>query len=354
MSVALKKNDFVDEFEMDPAISEQEPTAKALAEMEEVEVIDSEEMCRDTSVEDSVQMYYREIAAYPMIDTSMEKELGLAVMAMTAAKQHIEETEKMGETLGEEEKAELKKLIREGEKARDALSKANLRLVVSIAKHYSGRGLHLLDLVQEGNIGLMKATERFDPTLGFKFSTYATWWIRQAINRAIDGQSRTIRIPTHLVETMNKVFRASQLLTQDLGREPTWEEISIETGIPLEKVKSVMSMAQEPISLESPIGDSEDGRLGDFIPDDNARTPEEVAAGSILHEQLLEVLSTLSPREERVIKLRFGLEDGHPRTLEEVGELFHLTRERIRQIELKAMRRLHSPSRLRKLEGFIA
>ncbi len=295
---------------------------------EELEAIKEEETEIDLTIpegialDDPVRMYLKEIGKVPLLTADEEHELA----------------QKMSEG---------------DENAKKQLSEANLRLVVSIAKRYVGRGMLFLDLIQEGNLGLIKAVEKFDYQKGYKFSTYATWWIRQAITRAIADQARTIRIPVHMVETINKLIRVSRQLLQELGRDPYPEEIAKEMNLSLDKVREIQKIAQEPVSLETPIGEEEDSHLGDFIPDDDAPAPAEAASFSLLKEQLTNVLSTLTPREEKVLRLRFGLDDGRARTLEEVGKEFDVTRERIRQIEAKALRKLRHPSRSKKLKDYL-
>ena len=274
------------------------------------------------SIEDPVRMYLKEIGKVPLL--SAEEEIELA-----------------------------KRMENGDQEAKKRLAEANLRLVVSIAKRYVGRGMLFLDLIQEGNLGLIKAVEKFDYRKGYKFSTYATWWIRQAITRAIADQARTIRIPVHMVETINKLIRVSRQLLQELGREPTPEEISEEMGMPVDRVREILKISQEPVSLETPIGEEEDSHLGDFIQDDNVPVPAEAASFTLLREQLVEVLGTLTEREQKVLRLRFGLDDGRARTLEEVGKEFNVTRERMRQIEAKALRKLRHPSRSRKLKDYL-
>ncbi len=268
-------------------------------------------------------------------------------------KMYLKEIGKVDLLSSEEEQQLAKKMSEGDEEAKKRLAEANLRLVVSIAKRYVGRGMMFLDLIQEGNLGLIKAVDKFDYTKGYKFSTYATWWIRQAITRAIADQARTIRIPVHMVETINKLSRVNRQLVQEYGREPTPEELAKELGMPVERVRDILKISQDPVSLETPIGEEEDSHLGDFIPDDDAPAPSDAASFVLLKEQLVEVLKTLTPREAKVLKLRFGLEDGRQRTLEEVGSQFRVTRERIRQIEAKALRKLRHPSRSKKLKDYL-
>ena len=303
--------------ELDPQ-PEAEPATPEPAE----KVEDDLSVPEGISIDDPVRMYLKEIGKVPLL--TAEEEIEIA-----------------------------KRLETGDEEAKKKLSEANLRLVVSIAKRYVGRGMLFLDLIQEGNLGLIKAVEKFDYRKGFKFSTYATWWIRQAITRAIADQARTIRIPVHMVETINKLIRGSRQLLQQYGREPTPEEIAKEMGISESKVREIIKIAQEPVSLETPIGEEEDSHLGDFIPDDDAPAPAEAASFALMKEQLLDVLDTLTPREEKVLRLRFGLDDGRQRTLEEVGKEFNVTRERIRQIEAKALRKLRHPSRSKKLKDYL-
>lgn len=328
-------SDILDEFEMKP--EQMEKLYEALEEMnidvidEDAAKLENEETAKEelesavpsnVSIDDPVRMYLKEIGKVPLLTAEEERELAI----------------RMGEG---------------DEVAKQKLAEANLRLVVSIAKRYVGRGMLFLDLIQEGNLGLIKAVEKFDYTKGYKFSTYATWWIRQAITRAIADQARTIRIPVHMVETINKLVRVSRQLLQEYGRDPLPEELAKEMNIPEEKVREILKIAQEPVSLETPIGEEEDSHLGDFLPDEDAPAPAEAAAFTLLKEQLMDVLDTLTPREMKVLKLRFGLEDGRARTLEEVGKEFQVTRERIRQIEAKALRKLRHPSRSKKLRDYL-
>ena len=299
-----------------------EPPMEEIAGIEEEELVDPNTLVDSFNIDDPVRMYLKEIGKVALLTP--------------------------------EEEYELAKRMADGDPvAKRRMTEANLRLVVSIAKRYVGRGMLFLDLIQEGNLGLIKAVEKFDYEKGYKFSTYATWWIRQAITRAIADQARTIRIPVHMVETINKVIRVSRQLLQELGHDPSAEEIAEEMGMPVDKVRDILKIAQEPVSLETPIGEEEDSHLADFIPDEDASEPAEAASFSLLKEQLMEVLSTLTPREEKVLRLRFGLEDGRTRTLEEVGKEFNVTRERIRQIEAKALRKLRHPSRSKKLRDFL-
>ena len=330
-----------------------EPAMEEIAEIEEEELVDPNTLVDSFNIDDPVRMYLKEIGKVPLLTADQEVELATTMSAGREAEERVAQAEADGEVLSDEELAQLKKQIKAGEKAKQSLAEANLRLVVSIAKRYVGRGMLFLDLIQEGNLGLIKAVEKFDYTKGYKFSTYATWWIRQAITRAIADQARTIRIPVHMVETINKVIRVSRQLLQELGHDPSPNEIAAEMGMPVEKVREILKIAQEPVSLETPIGEEEDSHLGDFIPDEGASEPSEAASFTLLKEQLVDVLSTLTPREEKVLKLRFGIEDGRTRTLEEVGKEFNVTRERIRQIEAKALRKLRHPSRSKKLKDFL-
>jgi len=330
-----------------------EPADHEIEDISEEEIVDPAAMMDAFGTDDPVRMYLKEIGKVNLLTSEEEVELAQAMGAGSEAQIQLEEMEQAGEEIPAEVRAELDKLIQKGEAAKQRLAEANLRLVVSIAKRYVGRGMQFLDLIQEGNLGLIKAVEKFDYVKGFKFSTYATWWIRQAITRAIADQARTIRIPVHMVETINKVIRVSRQLLQELGHDPSPEEIAKEMGMPVDKVREILKIAQEPVSLETPIGEEEDSHLGDFIPDEDASEPAEAASFTLLKEQLVEVLGTLTPREEKVLKLRFGLEDGRTRTLEEVGKEFNVTRERIRQIEAKALRKLRHPSRSKKLKDFL-
>ena len=323
-----KMDEVFDEFEKGgidllPDDFDEEPNIEDLKEVEELKLDEiTDTSYEGISIDDPVRMYLREIGKIPLL--TFDEELELA-----------------------------KRILKGDEEAKQKLAESNLRLVVSIAKKYVGRGMLFLDLIQEGNMGLIKAVEKFDYTKGFKFSTYATWWIRQAITRAIADQARTIRIPVHMVETINKLIRTSRNLLQQMGREPTPEEIAKEMEIPVEKVVEIQKIAQDPVSLETPIGEEEDSHLGDFIQDEDSPAPHDAASYTLLKEQLEEVMNTLTPREAKVLKLRFGLEDGKSRTLEEVGKEFNVTRERIRQIEAKALRKLRHPSRSKKLRDYM-
>ncbi len=333
------------------------PPIEELEEIPEEELVDPNTLVDSFGIDDPVRMYLKEIGKVNLLTPDEEIQLAQDMAAGDAAEEQIKEMEQAckdgADPLTPEAEKELKKAIKRGEAAKQRLAEANLRLVVSIAKRYVGRGMLFLDLIQEGNLGLIKAVEKFDYVKGFKFSTYATWWIRQAITRAIADQARTIRIPVHMVETINKVIRVSRQLLQELGHDPSPEEIAEEMSMPVDKVREILKIAQEPVSLETPIGEEEDSHLGDFIPDEDASEPSEAASFTLLKEQLVDVLGTLTPREEKVLKLRFGIEDGRTRTLEEVGKEFNVTRERIRQIEAKALRKLRHPSRSKKLKDFL-
>ncbi len=318
VDIVMDEEDFL----MEPPVIESDDDFIDVEDIPEEDIPDDDTLTEGLAIDDPVRMYLKEIGKVDLLSPDEEIELA-------------------------------KRMLEGDEKAKKRLAEANLRLVVSIAKKYVGRGMLFLDLIQEGNLGLIKAVEKFDYTKGYKFSTYATWWIRQAITRAIADQARTIRIPVHMVETINKVIRVSRQLLQELGHDPSPEEIAAEMDIPVQKVRDILKIAQEPVSLETPIGEEEDSHLGDFIPDDDAPEPAEVASFTLLKEQMLEVLKTLTPREEKVLRLRFGIEDGRARTLEEVGKEFNVTRERIRQIEAKALRKLRHPSRSKKLKDFL-
>ena len=330
-----------------------EPAMEEIAEIEEEELVDPNTLVDSFNIDDPVRMYLKEIGKVPLLTGDQEVRLATAMSAGNAAKERLVQVEAGELTLTDEELAQAKAELKAGEKAKKQLVEANLRLVVSIAKRYVGRGMLFLDLIQEGNLGLIKAVEKFDHTKGYKFSTYATWWIRQAITRSIADQARTIRIPVHMIETINKLMRVQKQLVQEYGREPTPEEIAEEIHLPVERVRSVLKMAQQPISLQAPVGDSDDTSFGDFIEDKAAENPMEEASFSFLKEKIKDVLDTLTDREREVIEQRFGLRDGSPRTLEEVGRQFSVTRERIRQIEAKALRKLRHPTRISKIKGFL-
>ena len=329
-----------------------EPTIEAIEELPEEEIVDPNTMVDAFGTDDPVRMYLKEIGKVNLLTSDEEIDLAQAMGAGAEAKEQMEELESSGEEIPDEVRTELEKAIKKGERAKQRLAEANLRLVVSIAKRYVGRGMQFLDLIQEGNLGLIKAVEKFDYTKGYKFSTYATWWIRQAITRAIADQARTIRIPVHMIETINKLIRTSRYLVQELGRDPTPEEIAERMEYPVEKVKKVLKIAKEPISLETPIGDEEDSSLGDFIEDKKAVAPAEEVINTKLSEQLAAVLADLTPREEQVLRKRFGIAEKSDHTLEEVGKLFNVTRERIRQIEAKALRKLRHPVRSQPLRSY--
>ena len=342
-------NNAIDELELDP---EQLDKFYAALDKMGVEIaVEDDDLADDIPLVDDEGFSDVEEVTEDEINETFAMADGLAID--DPVRMYLKEIGKV-DLLTPDEEIELAKRMLEGdENAKKRLAEANLRLVVSIAKRYVGRGMQFLDLIQEGNLGLIKAVEKFDYTKGYKFSTYATWWIRQAITRAIADQARTIRIPVHMVETINKVIRVSRQLLQELGHDPSPEEVAEEMHMPVQKVRDILKIALEPVSLETPIGEEEDSHLGDFIPDEDAPEPAEVASFTLLKEQLVEVLGTLTPREEKVLRLRFGIEDGRTRTLEEVGKEFNVTRERIRQIEAKALRKLRHPSRSKKLKDFL-
>lgn len=338
----------------DDVEDEEEPDDLSLSglEVEEEELINIETIASNIKIDDPVRMYLKEIGQIPLLIQEDERKYAIMVSNGRYAKEQLEDVELGNLELPEEDILELKTSIERAQYAKNKLVEANYRLVVSIAKRYVGRGLLFLDLIQEGNMGLMRAVDKFDYEKGFKFSTYATWWIRQAITRAVADQARTIRIPVHMVETINKMIRIQRQLIQDLGREPSLEEIAQKMGITVEKVQNIQRIAKEPISLEAHVGEEEDSSLGDFISDPNALTPHEYMLQEMVKQTLDEVLETLTDREEKVLRLRYGLFDGKNHTLEEVGREFGVTRERIRQIEAKALRKLRSPSRQNKLREF--
>ena len=356
LAFAKKKKNVLDYQEINDFLADTELNPGQIDKIYEFLEANGVDVLRMTSMEDDVEDEPdilldadEEVEDYANIDLSVPEGVSLE----DPVRMYLKEIGKVP-LLSADEELELAKRMEEGdETAKQRLSEANLRLVVSIAKRYVGRGMQFLDLIQEGNLGLIKAVEKFDYTKGYKFSTYATWWIRQAITRAIADQARTIRIPVHMVETINKLIRVQRQLLQELGREPQPEEIAKEMGIPVDRVREIMKISQEPVSLETPIGEEEDSHLGDFVEDDHIPTPPEAAAYTLLSEQLKEVLDTLTDREQKVLRLRFGLDDGRARTLEEVGKEFKVTRERIRQIEAKALRKLRHPSRSRKLKDYL-
>ena len=349
--LAKEEIDIMPDEDAQPDDDNQEPN---LSDVEEVDISTYDQLPASLKVDDPVRMYLKEIGKIPLLTTEEETLYAEQVVEGRAAKQKLDEIDADdNNTVTIEEYEALQDIVEVADEAKDKLVNANLRLVVSIAKKYLSRGLQFLDLIQEGNMGLIKAVDKFDHKKGFKFSTYATWWIRQAITRAVADQARTIRIPVHMVETINKLVRIQRQLVQEFSREPTPEEVAERMDITVEKVQQIQRIAQEPISLESPVGEEEDSSLGDFISDPHALDPYEYTAKMKLREELDEVLATLTEREERVLRLRFGLIDGRQRTLEEVGKEFNVTRERIRQIEAKALRKLKHPSRSKRLRDFM-
>jgi RNA polymerase primary sigma factor len=352
----LSSPELIDEEEDEPDLDleEIEPDDLSLSglEVEEEELINIETIASNIKIDDPVRMYLKEIGQIPLLNQEEEQKYAILVSEGRYAKEQIEDIKFLGGKIAQNELEELNDTIQKAQFAKNKLVEANYRLVVSIAKRYVGRGLLFLDLIQEGNMGLMRAVDKFDYEKGFKFSTYATWWIRQAITRAVADQARTIRIPVHMVETINKMIRIQRQLVQDLGREPSIEEVANKMGITPEKVQNIQRIAKEPISLEAHVGEEEDSSLGDFISDPNALTPHEFMLQEMVKQTLDEVLETLTDREEKVLRLRYGLFDGKNHTLEEVGREFGVTRERIRQIEAKALRKLRSPSRQSKLREF--
>ena len=347
-----------EEFEIQEPDEDDEDIEEAsepnLADVEEIDISTYDQLPANLKVDDPVRMYLKEIGKIPLLTIEEETDLANDVILGRSAKEELEKIESDDQnTVPLEEYERLQEISDKADLAKDKLVNANLRLVVSIAKRYLSRGLQFLDLIQEGNMGLIKAVDKFDPSKGFKFSTYATWWIRQAITRAVADQARTIRIPVHMVETINKIIRVNRQLLQELGREPSPAEIAEKMDMPEEKVREILKISQEPVSLETPIGEEEDSHLGDFIQDDNVPVPAEQAAFTMLREQLDEILDTLTDRERKVLTLRFGLIDGRQRTLEEVGREFSVTRERIRQIEAKALRKLRHPSRSKRIKDYL-
>lgn len=348
--IEIDVGDILDLLQGVPDLADEEPTESEIQKIEVEKPEQTAPLPDSPALGDLVRMYLKEIGKVPLLSAEEEAALGEQIHAGQQAAAQLQTLPSDADAAARQA---LEAAVARSEQAKQRLAESNLRLVVSIAKRYIGRGMQLLDLVQEGNLGLIKAVEKFDYTKGYKFSTYATWWIRQAITRSIADQARTIRIPVHMVETINKLIRVSRQLLQELGREPTPEEIAEEMDMPVERVREILKISQEPVSLETPIGEEEDSHLGDFIQDDNVPVPADAATFTLLKEQLDEVLSTLTEREQKVLILRFGLEDGRARTLEEVGKEFNVTRERIRQIEAKALRKLRHPSRSRKLKDYL-